>query len=245
MVSADAAGGPDLPAHDRAVEEGELAVDRRRNRSSARRRRGTGSASGRGCTRCRAALPGGELVDEVLPLQADPEDVGQEVVEVGAEDEVTDEVVVDRDAGERLQLEAPPLEERLARNDDDVGPASGRGRARRLGPAADLFLDLGRLSFVRLQALAGGGGLLAAGRVSALPGVAGGLVVAAPPVSWSPSRCHRRPLVARRRCRRLPAALFRVAGRRPSNEGNPYEKADGRSLHDPSLSLGGWKELKG
>jgi len=64
----------------------------------------------------------GEGLYEVFALEADPEHVGQEEVDVGAECVVTDQIVVDRDAGERRKLDAPTLEEWLARHDHDVLP---------------------------------------------------------------------------------------------------------------------------
>ena len=165
----------------------------------------------------------GELLDEVLTLQPDRENVREEVVQIDTEHVVPNQVVVHRQPREGRQLEASALDERLARNDDDVLPGERARRVLSLGTANLLFYFAGgRFLGPRLGAVSRGRRV----RVGRL------LVVRC--------RCRVATSAGRRRVcggrsARLAAPLLCVPRGSPADDGNPDEEADGRSLHDPSL----------
>src|SRR6185436_18132785 len=81
------------------------------------------------------------------------EHVRQKVVDVGAEGVVADQIVVDREAGERRELETAALEEGLAGDDHDVLPRGG-GELDRLALA--FFFDLAWLVLIGLEGFVDG-----------------------------------------------------------------------------------------
>src|SRR5690606_812947 len=126
LTGADARGEEHLPRDQLAIEHGELAVHR--HVVEVERRAPVVLVHGRQSARLARDQVEGlvEVADVVLALDTDGERVRQVVRELAADRVMADHVVVHRHAGERIELRAAHLEERLAYDDEDVLPGDRR-----------------------------------------------------------------------------------------------------------------------